>query len=325
MLHKWIATLFHKNDIKLSIIVSIYNVESYLERCLNSLKPLCSHNIEIILVDDGSTDNSPSIISNFIKDLHYANLKLITKQNGGLSSARNSGLEIVQGEYVTFVDGDDYISPQNLIELCNVLNQEVDVIITPPIVHYLSNKNLKKNDEIYFRLPSVGIKFSSEINPIAIPSVVWSKIYRVELIRKLNLQFPVNLLYEDNYWHWIFMKGLNSALFSETSFYNYVRRPESIMSKTFEKKEGYSIQRILILQKILTDCKNLTSEERSNLVQTFFNSALSDCSKIDYLQLFYLTQRTVRLMNDSELSPFLIDLKYGNLTLQIGKKTESSI
>lgn len=302
-----------KEPVKVSIIVTIYNVEKYLEKCLASLRPLVKNNFELILVDDGSTDNSLSIIKSFSKSVNHRNCKIITQTNQGVSSARNAGLRLMRGEYVMFIDGDDYIIPDRLIELCQKFDSTVDVVISRPLVEYQTLNILKEADDDYFSIPPYGIKSASEIDLFSIPAVAWSKIYKAEIFRRLDLKFPEGLYYEDNYWHWMFMKEIKLVLFTDVCFYNYVRRSGSIMSNTFAKKRGYSLQRILILRKILNDCKKLSNFERKKLINIFFNSALSDCSKMDYLELLYITQKTVRFVEDQDLLPCLLDLKYGNL------------
>lgn len=102
---------------KISVIVPVYNVEKYLERCVESIFKQTYKNIEIILVDDGSTDNSGKICDKFLKK--DERVKVIHKENGGLSDARNAGLEILSGKYIMFVDSDDWISPA-MVEKCTV-------------------------------------------------------------------------------------------------------------------------------------------------------------------------------------------------------------
>ena len=112
---------------KFSIVVPVYNVEKYVEKCLESINNQTYQNFEVIIVNDGSTDNSERIIKSFIKD--KANFKLIKKENGGLSSARNFGLQYVTGGYLLFVDSDDYINNQLLEMLNNELTKnKVDII-----------------------------------------------------------------------------------------------------------------------------------------------------------------------------------------------------
>ena len=109
-------------EIKLSIIVPVYNVEQYLDECIQSLLNQTLKNIEIILVDDGSPDNSPQMCDEYAKQ--DSRIKVIHKVNRGLGYARNSGLEISQGEYVTFIDSDDYIDLKAYKTVCELMDSE---------------------------------------------------------------------------------------------------------------------------------------------------------------------------------------------------------
>jgi len=104
-----------------SVIIPVYKVEEYLRECLDSVVNQTLDNIEIICVDDGSPDHSADIVLEYTEK--YPNVKLIRKENGGLSSARNAGLDVATGEYVYFLDSDDYIEPDMLLNLLNLAEQ----------------------------------------------------------------------------------------------------------------------------------------------------------------------------------------------------------
>ena len=123
-------------DIKLSIIVPIYNVENYLEYCLNSIVPILSNeNVELILVNDGSTDKSESICNMYIEK--YKNIRYIYQDNQGLSEARNTGIKNSNGKYVTFIDSDDFINYQILLDFLNSFDTP-DVIFLNAVKYYCS-------------------------------------------------------------------------------------------------------------------------------------------------------------------------------------------
>ena len=112
---------------KISIIVPIYNVEKYLHKCINSILNQTFTDFELILVDDGGTDNCGNIIESYAK----LDNRIITihQKNGGLSNARNSGLKIAQGEYIRFVDGDDYIPADSIEILLNEIEKNKDIVL----------------------------------------------------------------------------------------------------------------------------------------------------------------------------------------------------
>ena len=114
---------------KISIIVAVYNVEKYLKRSLDSILNQSYKNIEVIIVNDGSTDNSRNICEKYAE--LYSNIKVIHKENGGLSSARNIGIENATGEYIGFVDSDDYISSNMFEEMYNrIIESDSDIAIS---------------------------------------------------------------------------------------------------------------------------------------------------------------------------------------------------
>lgn len=309
---------------KFSVIVTAYNVEKYLGKCLDSLRALAQENFEIILVDDGSTDSSLSMMENFAKALPKDVCKIISKTNGGLSSARNDGLDVMTGDYVIFIDGDDYINPEKLKELCQSMESGCDVTVCSPFVEYQTLHNLKDSDERYSSIPQEGTKPISELDLFAIPAVAWSKIYKTEIIKRIGLRFPEGLFYEDNYWHWMYMKEANSVFFSDTVFYNYVRRPGSIMSNTIAKQEGHSVQRVLVLDRILKDCKGLAPSERKRLIDDFLTGASYDCPKKEHFKLYFFMQELLKDIKDEELSPYFVDVKNGNFKIERDSEVEKA-
>ena len=113
----------------ISIIIPIYNVEKYLEKCLDSILNQTYKNLEIILIDDGSTDNSPNICNSYCeKDKR---IKIIHKNNEGVSSARNKGIELSKGKYIVFIDSDDYVSNEHIEVLYDcIISNNVDLVIS---------------------------------------------------------------------------------------------------------------------------------------------------------------------------------------------------
>ena len=115
-------------DIKISIIVAVYNIEKYLPKCLDSILAQTYQNLQIILVDDGSSDSSACICDEYAEKDHR--IEVIHKKNGGLSDARNAGLECATGEYIGYVDGDDWIEPEMYATMIHTAKErQVDVVI----------------------------------------------------------------------------------------------------------------------------------------------------------------------------------------------------
>lgn len=180
-----------------SIIVPVYNVETYLDVCLQSLQKQTYKNIEILLVDDGSTDSSGNICEKY-KTLD-SRIKLIHQQNQGLSGARNTGLENATGEYLMFVDSDDRVAPQFVEKaVSNLISQQADLLIFN--FEWLINDKLTRPipdyHEKYYKEISLGSE-SLKALLIAdhIPNYVWNKIYKRSLWD--GVKFPVGYIYED--------------------------------------------------------------------------------------------------------------------------------
>ncbi len=172
--------------LKYSIIIPIYNVEKHLSKCLDSLVNQTYSNLEIILVNDGTKDNSESIVLEYTKK--YDNIIYIKKENGGQGSARNLGLTKATGDYISFVDSDDYVE-KNMYEVINdtLLKNKYDILIFDC---YEISADSKKIVEMFKKMASDNIK-----NYIISPAGPWNKIYSNKFIN--NIKFLENYIYED--------------------------------------------------------------------------------------------------------------------------------
>ena len=165
---------------KVSIIVPCYNVEKYIERCLNSLINQEYSNIEILCIDDGSKDNTKKIIKNFLeKD---SRIKYFYKENGGLSSARNYGLKYIDGYYCCFIDSDDYVDSTYVSKLVNSIeknNADIAVCEFDRVYgKHTTHKEMKRKDIENFIVPAA-----------------WNKLYISKYFK--DITFPEGLWYED--------------------------------------------------------------------------------------------------------------------------------
>ena len=209
--------------IKYSIIVPVYNVEKYLGKCLNSLVNQKNDNYEIIIVNDGSTDNSQKIIDVYEKK--YPKLiKSFEKENGGLSSARNYGIDNSNGKYLLFVDSDDYVS-DNYLE---VLDDSVN-INNPDILVFnynVVNGIYFKQKESYFD----DIKNLKKRYLTGNPSA-WNKLVKKDIIIKNNIRFMENVYYEDLATIPSLVCYTSNIYFIDDYLYYYVIRDDSITNK----------------------------------------------------------------------------------------------
>lgn len=213
-----------------SVIVPVYNVEKYIEKCLKSLVEQTLKNIEIIIVNDGSTDNSKKIISKFAEK--YSNIKYYEKTNGGLSSARNYGIKYANGEYVAFLDSDDYVE-KNLYELMykKALQENSDMVECDFIWEYYG-----KNGEIVKRKKDKRKKFKTLNQYVKNARVVaWNKLIKKQIIDDFNIRFPEGLIYEDIEFFYKLFPHLNKISYVNTYGIHYVQRNGSILNSNPEK------------------------------------------------------------------------------------------
>lgn len=174
-----------------SIIVPVYNVEKYIKKCLTSLVNQSYSNIEIICVNDGSTDKSLNIILEY-KELYSGIIKIINKTNGGLGDARNAGLLKAQGEFIIFIDSDDWIE-ENTIEMMveNICENNSDIVVCG-LRRVDEEGNELSNEQN--NLQPIYDSFRSLVN---IAPAAWNKMYRRKLFVENNILYPVGLWYED--------------------------------------------------------------------------------------------------------------------------------
>lgn len=219
----------------ISVIVPVYKVEAYLDRCVQSIVDQTYRNLEIILVDDGSPDNCGAMCDAWAqKD---GRIKVIHKENGGLSDARNAGMAVVSGEYIGFIDSDDYIAPEMFRLLYDRLCTDGSDIATCGVETVFEDGTPSRP-----LTPSGCIILNREealeaiLRESWLKQPVWYKLYRTDLIR--NLPFPVGKYHEDVYWTWQAVARAEKVSVFDVPCYFYVQRSGSIMG------ESYSLRRL---------------------------------------------------------------------------------
>lgn len=210
-----------------SIIVPVYNVEQYLPECLSSILCQTYKDIEIILVNDGSTDRSGELCR--VTAESDSRVILIEQKNAGLSAARNAGLDRVSGEYIMFVDSDDYISPY-MVETMLKTIEDADMAMCRVCV---TDGERKFENSIDFGHGSWSMKtfwkmYYGDFHRESV--VVWNKLYKAEMFK--NYRFPVGKIYEDEFMVSHLMQGNRTINMCDDILYYYRQRPDSIMSKS---------------------------------------------------------------------------------------------
>ena len=232
-----------------SIIVPVYNSQEYLENCIDSLINQLYSNIEIILVDDGSIDNSLAICYRYSKQ--DARVKVVVKSNGGQASARNLGLKHCTGDYVLFVDSDDAISDDVLALNYPILQQgAVDCLQFPLVLNYTFEKEERitcKPLENYSLLTKTAI-IDNWLGQCTISWIVCNKIIKRELA--VGILFVENMVYEDNNFMINLIDLMQNITLSNQGFYYYYKRLNSTTTSTLTLKK--EIDTIFVLENLLS-------------------------------------------------------------------------
>ena len=258
---------------KIALIVPIYNTERYLRECLTSIITQTYKNIEIILVDDHSTDSSMEIAAEFSqKDRR---IKIITReQNGGLSAARNTGLKNSAAPFVMFVDSDDFIAPAFCQKLLEALEQSgADLAVCGMDFIYETDRHMADSDNNYYKIKFKGLQTVSDrlLRNTDVSSC--NKIHCRAILEKHGIEFPAGLLYEDAYFYNAYACWAKTVFFVPEKLYTYRRRAGSTMNKTFGKKSRRSIDhlKIAILFYEYLKKHNLWPKRKNYMGEVFFS------------------------------------------------------
>lgn len=206
-------------NVVISFIIPVYNVEAYLEKCVLSIIEQAPFPIEIIIVDDGSTDDSSKIAKTF--SLNYKNIKYFYKENGGLGSARNFGLNKATGRYVSFVDSDDYLSKDFCKVIHPLLSKNYD-IIRFNFSKIIDHKIIDEYEQSFDDIPSLKRGVLCDI----IGNQVCKNIFKRSLVSNTN--FKENVLYEDLYWTYTIYYKTDNIIAINNCLYCYYMRQSSI-------------------------------------------------------------------------------------------------
>ncbi|MEG2437645.1 MAG: glycosyltransferase, partial [Cetobacterium sp.] len=232
---------------ELTIIVPVYNVEQYLRECLDSIYQIKNIKYEVILVNDGSTDSSYKILEEY-KNRYSEITKVVDKENGGLSSARNVGIKEAKGEYISFIDSDDIISPIEFEEFFKE-GQKLDLDVMVGNMRYLSDgkigEPLFRSQDIKDFTVGKGTKFFLTLfdgNKCFREEVV-DDIYKRDFICENKLYFHDNLIHEDSYFTPMVYLKAKRIKYIDIAFYYYRQRSGSIMSVVTDKSIN-SLERI---------------------------------------------------------------------------------
>ena len=235
---------------KVSVIVPIYNGEKTIGNCLDNLLKQTLKEMEIVCVNDGSSDATDDILKEYAKK--NSNIKIVRQKNGGLSAARNTGIKNATAPYVMFCDDDDIFATSMCSEMVKAIEEEgVDIVACGTKVEYEVHSEITTADRRYYRIKFDGKQYINE-NIISKTDVsVCDKLFRRDLLMKYNIRFPDGLNNEDYYFYNAYMCKAKTIFFIKKKYYKYIRREGSIMSGNFEKN-SFSPDHLLVVEKLFS-------------------------------------------------------------------------
>lgn len=271
---------------KVSVVVPIYNVEKYIKKCMDSLVNQTLQEIQIIFVNDGSTDESGNIAKEYASK--YLNkIIYLEKENGGLSDARNFGMRYAEGEYIAFLDSDDYVENTMYEEMYNKALQENSDYVECDFLWEYPDKTKKDKRNSYNNKKEMLTN---------VRVVAWNKLIKREILEKNNISFPKGLRYEDIEFTYKLIPYLNKVSYVDKEFVHYVQRNNSIANvqnertaeiftifdniikyyqekgfyEEYKEELEYSYSRILLCSSLKRICKIKDSKTRKKLIEETF-------------------------------------------------------
>ena len=300
----------------ISIIIPVYNVEDYLHYAIESLEKQTYKNFEIILVNDGSTDDSGKLCDEYSEK--YSNVRVFHKENGGLSDARNFGVQQAKGEFITFLDPDDYLEVYSLELLAGIQEMyDCDIVSTRVKAtelynvysnHYLTEENFK-NVVIMDRDVFLEEAFYDKVATVS----ACGKLYRKNI---LEIPFPKGRIYEDLYIVSEHVAKANKIVHTPLQIYNYYKRQGSIVNSKFTSKQYDFFEAINYNKKIISiyfnNNKNLLSainaKEKMGAFKIISNANQTSPNDVNHIRKI-ISRDFLDLMKNKNIS-FIFKMKY---------------
>ncbi|MFT4412582.1 glycosyltransferase family 2 protein [Fredinandcohnia humi] len=257
-------------QLKVSVVVPIYKVEKYLKKCVDSILNQTYSNIEVILVNDGSPDNCGEIAEYYSEEDHR--VRVFHKENGGLSDARNYGMQYVTGDFVLFIDSDDWIAAnmiERLVDTCNTFKADaVQSAFYYAYENYLlfDNRYYSRNDSPVV-LDNKSLMYELVVNE-RVKNFAWGKLYKTNIIR--DLPFEKGVLFEDVYWAHNVMQRINRYVILHEPLVYYLQRNDSIVS-TYTPRNLDIIRGLIKRHNFIEEnYKELVNESYKLIIKTCF-------------------------------------------------------
>ena len=231
--------------VKISVIIPTYNVEEYIEDCLNSIINQTFKDMEIICINDGSQDNTLKILKEY--ETKDSRIKVIDQKNKGAGSARNAGLNIAKGEYILFIDADDFIELNTLTELYGLAKEKNTDLIIFKSKNFINNPN-EPFEEKYNEMEQIPSSFKNKVFSFKdllkdfsrIDVTIWTKFFKHDLIE--NVRFDEDVIFEDNLFTIDYIFNAHRIYFYDKQLHHRRLRPNSLITNTHNRKHADGIK-----------------------------------------------------------------------------------
>lgn len=246
---------------KVSVIVTVYNIEKYISRCIESIINQTYNKMEILLVDDGSKDSSGTICDLYAKK--DKRIRVIHKVNGGISSARNAALNVASGDYILFVDGDDWVHTEILstvVPLIDKYNADIVSFDYCIVDQTVNERKITCNIKGVFSSDKINYYISHLFKADSLEQPLWNKLYKRELFQ--NISFPESQLYEDMYTNLQILENCGTFVKCDAIGYYYNHEGTSITRSSFKKN---NLDLLKVCEQITREIKKYDDERLINL------------------------------------------------------------
>lgn len=305
------------NNELITVVIPVYNVEKYLRKCVESVMNQTYKNLEIILVNDGSTDNCDEICQEY-RD-RDKRIKLINKENGGLSEARNVGINHSKGKYISFIDSDDYVDKEYIELLYNIITlYDADISISSHRVIYEKKCMDKSNGKEFCANPEIILE--KILYDDGIDLSTWGKLYKKDLFE--SIRFPKGRLFEDSATTYKLIDKSKKIAVCSKATYNYIIRKNSISNEKFSERK----MDLIISTKEMTDfIRNKYTRLQSACDRRLMYSYLSTLTqlsksnvknkKIEKELMKYINENRIKILKDRKVPK---RDKFGLITTMFG-------
>lgn len=295
---------------KVSVIVPVYKAEKYLERCILSILNQTYTNLELILIDDGSPDNSGLICDKFARE--DTRIKVIHKDNGGVSSARNIGIDVATGEYITFVDSDDYIDTNMLKDLCDLFSEGVDLVVSSVTMITKNDTNIYSMEDRFYTASELMESFCLEKFPIITLCAPWCKLFKRDIIVNNDLSFNENMsLSEDVVFNMQYLSKIKNIVMTSKNYYFYMRDNEESLYTKFRNSNFADLIKAYEAKLSTASILHCSDSAVTQLKQTFLFSIIATL-----IRAMHTSDKTTCIEFLKEISNF----DYVKENLQVYKK-----